>query len=719
MEPRTTPSYVAHVDGLRAVAVVAVMAYHLDADLLPGGFVGVDVFFVISGFVVTASLAGHKHETIGSFLARFYARRLARLIPALVTMLVATTLLYVLFVPKAWFNQAAETVGQWAFWGLSNWNLDRQVVNYFEPRAELNPFTHTWSLGVEEQFYLVVPVLLFVALGTRVRRRQTHAMVALIAILALVSLLLCFYVGVARGPRHVFYLLGYRFWELAAGVLLYLVGRQVTRVPVALESLHRLSAPIGIAAIALAMAWPHPQAYPYLRSAVAVVGTMLAIGLPGVARSGRIPAALSHPAALWIGHRSYALYLWHWPVYVLARWTTGLTQWPFNLLAVALSVGLAAASFRLIENPIRYSRTLSGWAPSARISLLLGIVAVGWGLGAWMQANQPALGLTDTARRPADWYPAGGLLANELGARRQCEPVARRSALGHHQQAVTEFDVSHCGAASVAQPSLYAVGDSHVVAYLPMLEQLAAEQVRAVTAINVPGCPYIDMLAPMSKERNPACHDAAREAQAELVRRARPGDIVLLSSLRLPRLIELGGKQRKIAADGTYELSEDERRSVAAASDDAIQWLRPLAEAGLRIVLELPKPIFRAHPFQCVDWFNRANPDCAAGLTEGRSAQERYRAPVVAALRELSRTVPAVQLWDPVAQLCDDLRCSALRSGRPLYFDGDHLSPYGNLVLSPDFSALVADLSRATSVTALERQHAPLSTGARNAANGT
>jgi peptidoglycan/LPS O-acetylase OafA/YrhL len=705
MQPRNTPSYVAHVDGLRAVAVVAVMVYHLDANLLPGGFVGVDVFFVISGFVVTASLAGHQHETVGSFLARFYARRLARLIPALVAMLLATTLLYVLFVPKAWFNQAAESVGQWAFWGLSNWNLDRQVVNYFEPRAELNPFTHTWSLGVEEQFYLVVPVLLFVALGARVRRGPSHAMLVLIGILALASLLLCFYVGITKGPRHVFYLLGYRFWELAAGVLLYLVGRQVTRVPVAIQSLHRMSAPIGIAAIALAMAWPHPQAYPYLRSFVAVVGTMLVIGLPGVARSGRIPAALSHPAALWIGHRSYALYLWHWPVYVLARWTTGLTQWPFNLLAVALSVGLAAASFRYIENPIRYSRTLSSWAPSARITLLVGIVAVGWGLGAWMQANQPVLGLTDTARRPADWYPGGGLLAKEMASRRLCEPVVRKSPLGQYQQAVTEFDVSHCAAISEARPSLYAVGDSHVVAYSPMLEQLAAEQARTVTAINVPGCPYVDMLAPMSNVRNAPCHDAARDAQAELLRRARPGDIVFLSSLRLPRLIELGGKTREIASDGTYELSEVERRSVAAAADDAIRWLRPLADAGLRIVLELPKPIFRAHPFQCVDWFNRANPDCAAGLTEDRSAQEHYRAPVVAAMRELVRILPTVQLWDPAEHLCEGPRCSALRSGRPLYFDGDHLSPYGNLVISPVFSELIAGLSHATSRAAQQPQH--------------
>ncbi len=160
-----SPAYFAHVDGLRALAVLAVMLYHLHPAVLPGGFVGVDVFFVISGYVVTASLASHRTQAAGAFLGHFYARRLARLVPALMVMLVASTALYVLFVPRAWFNRAAETTGQAAFWGLSNWSLDRQVVNYFEPRAELNPFTHTWSLGVEEQFYLIAPLLLFVALG--------------------------------------------------------------------------------------------------------------------------------------------------------------------------------------------------------------------------------------------------------------------------------------------------------------------------------------------------------------------------------------------------------------------------------------------------------------------------------------------------------------------------------------------------------------------------
>ncbi len=190
-----TPAYFAHIDGLRAFAVLAVMLYHLNPTALPGGFVGVDVFFVISGYVVTASLAGHRNESLGAFLGQFYARRLARLVPALATMLVVTTALYVLFVPKAWFNRAAETVGQAAFWGMSNWTLEQQVINYFEPRAELNPFTHTWSLGVEEQFYLVAPLFLFVALGSRFAPRRRSLAVIGILTLAALSFVACHYLA--------------------------------------------------------------------------------------------------------------------------------------------------------------------------------------------------------------------------------------------------------------------------------------------------------------------------------------------------------------------------------------------------------------------------------------------------------------------------------------------------------------------------------------------
>ncbi len=150
-----------HVDGLRALAVVAVMIYHLRESWLPGGFSGVDVFFVISGFVVSLSVSHWIGGGIGNFLGRFYARRLQRIVPALLACLVLTSLLSVLLIPRAWLSSSNELTGLYAFFGLSNYYLAFHNETYFSPLAAFNPYMHTWSLGVEEQFYLLFPLLFF------------------------------------------------------------------------------------------------------------------------------------------------------------------------------------------------------------------------------------------------------------------------------------------------------------------------------------------------------------------------------------------------------------------------------------------------------------------------------------------------------------------------------------------------------------------------------
>src|SRR5688572_19755919 len=166
----TRHRYFPHIDGLRALAVLAVIAYHLDARLLPGGFTGVDVFFVISGFVVSASMAHFAGPKPLEYLGYFYARRIRRIAPALVVCLMVTGLASALFIPQAWLSDTSNAVGRWAFVGLSNFVLLRTDGDYFSPKVEFNPYTHTWSLGVEEQFYVLFPLLFFAwAFGRRGR----------------------------------------------------------------------------------------------------------------------------------------------------------------------------------------------------------------------------------------------------------------------------------------------------------------------------------------------------------------------------------------------------------------------------------------------------------------------------------------------------------------------------------------------------------------------
>jgi len=265
--------------------------------------------------------------------------------------------------------------------------------------------------------------------------------------------------------------------------------------------------------------------------------------------------------------------------------------------------------------------------------------------------------------------------------------------VGGTARGLTAFVPEGCTRRAAAQ--LFVIGDSHATAYLPMLEQLSAEQGRTVRVLQVPGCAYIDMMAPMDPALDGHCHRMAQASMQVVLEQARSGDIVFLPSLRLPRLIELGGARRQPVrtsrqeSGDVYARTPAELASIKKAAQDAPRWFTPFLDAGLQVVFELPKPVLRAHPFQCVDWFNRNNPDCAGGLSERRADQERYRGPVVQAINTLVAAHPGMLAWDPLPLLCNEAECPALRAGRPLFFDADHVSPYGNLVLLHAFKEAV------------------------------
>ena len=178
-KPSWSGGYVAGIDGLRALAVLSVLAYHTREVLLPGGFVGVDVFFVISGFVVTASVSHWPLDSLFGFQLRFYARRIIRIIPALLVCLLVTALVHSLVVPAVWLSNLAPKTANAAFFGFSNMVLAFNRDNYFSPTAVFNPFVHTWSLGVEEQFYLVFPFAFVLARRVLQRPALTFAALSL------------------------------------------------------------------------------------------------------------------------------------------------------------------------------------------------------------------------------------------------------------------------------------------------------------------------------------------------------------------------------------------------------------------------------------------------------------------------------------------------------------------------------------------------------------
>lgn len=337
--------YYPEIDGLRSVAVLSVLIHHLSPDFLPLGYLGVDIFFVISGFVITGSLLSKNYASFGELARNFFERRIRRIAPALIFCAVVGSFFIQYVDPTP--GQANHT----AFYALlasSNIYLYAQSDNYFAALSELNAFTHTWSLGVEEQFYFIFPILFWFATARNNARTKTYKIPTSWILVGVASIV--FYIITAHeNPSASFYLSPLRFWEFLAGALL---------------------------CVAAGGCPPKPGKYSFLAPNVSLFGliTIMALPLDRWQTFATICAVLLTSTIIWwrdlsgftnrflsmnwianTGKASYSIYLWHWPVIVFAKLTFGLTLW--SAPAVLLIIfGCSYVSYKWVEQPLRYAR---------------------------------------------------------------------------------------------------------------------------------------------------------------------------------------------------------------------------------------------------------------------------------------------------------------------------------------------------------------------------
>ncbi|MDX3934004.1 acyltransferase family protein [Stenotrophomonas sp.] len=672
---KPTPGYIPGIDGLRAIAVLAVLAYHADyLPWLPGGFTGVDMFFVISGFVISQSLSERATMGFTDYLLTFYRRRLLRLLPALVVVLVASFILSAMLLPQVWLSEQNNRTGLAAFLGLSNVVLAFNSDTYFSPSVDLNPYLHTWSLGVEEQFYLLFPGIWYLWLR---HRQQVPALWALLPVLALASLVISALQS-GRDPLAAFYLLPSRFWELAAGALLYQLLRHRP-----LQARSRGAAALlmlaGLGMLLAGFLCADTSRFPLPWALLTVAGTLLMITALVLPCPGGAPLPhwlLQSRPVRYLGRLSYSLYLWHWPVAVFIRWTCG-----FELLAVQLAypllvLALAAASYHWIEVPIRAGRGALQQRTWFTAAAALATVAVAM-LGArWVSENAERVSIS----RTADTYT--------WMAYRHAPPA---SAL--------PIDAPH-----LQGRQLFVLGDSHSAAYRTLLRQVSVQLGVAVIEHEHGGCGVVRLI-----DADPAeCTDQREAALREIEAAAKPGDMVLLASLRMP---ELTGRDwaSDPAATWAAVFAELDPGHQAAAMVSAHVVLQRLQAAGLQVVIDAPKPLFKAPANRCSDSFNRSNPICAPGLSVPSAQLQALRAGQMEQLAQLQAHYPMLTVWDPFPLLCPGVTCSAFdEKGLPLYFDADHLSGHGNRVLADDFMELLLQVwaRDATKGDAYDRPHA-------------
>jgi peptidoglycan/LPS O-acetylase OafA/YrhL len=351
------------IQGLRALAVGLVVLDHAGVPWFQGGFVGVDVFFVISGFLIS-SLLLHEATTTGRIrIGQFYARRARRILPAATLVLVATSAFAAAQLSVTRVQEVVQDV-RWAALFAANVHFARLGTDYFEEDRAESPVQHFWSLAVEEQFYVFWPVLLLLVC-VFVHRRQMRIVTALVGV-AWVASLAYSIVLTPASPTSSYFSSATRVWELGTGALLALSGpvlRQLTR------RARRPLAVGGMTAIAVAaLRYDASTLFPSWRALLPVLGTaaLLAAGARGAIGPAR---ALTARPVRYVGDISYSLYLWHWPVLVLGAEYLGGSPSPVETcLLVALAVGLSVLSYHAVENPFRHSR---GWALRGRRALVL------------------------------------------------------------------------------------------------------------------------------------------------------------------------------------------------------------------------------------------------------------------------------------------------------------------------------------------------------------
>ena len=339
--PSIQSRYRPEIDGLRAFAVVAVIINHFNKEILPNGYLGVDIFFVISGFVITSSLYQRPSKDFKDFIIGFYERRIKRLVPALSMFVLITSITICLFNPRP--GLSLQT-GLTSLFGLSNLYLLRNSTDYFAQSTELNAFTHTWSLGVEEQFYILFPLLIWFSGFSRQTKNGIRNLFLIVTSLTIASLIGFIYLYPLNQPAA-YFLMPSRFWEIASGCLLFIgfqksifIRQFLGKVP----PLLLITLIIGVMYLPMSLA----------RTSTFAVVILSLFLIASLKKGTTLYTFFTNPKVVYIGLISYSLYLWHWGVLSISRWTIGIYWWsvPFQ---VALMFGLTVASYRYIEKPFR------------------------------------------------------------------------------------------------------------------------------------------------------------------------------------------------------------------------------------------------------------------------------------------------------------------------------------------------------------------------------
>ncbi len=645
------PQYRPDIDGLRAIAVILVVAYHAGVPGFEFGFIGVDIFFVISGFLITSLLIRELESSDSINLLSFYGRRVRRLMPAMAVVIIASLVLGYLFLTPIGQQQslAESAIASIAF--FANYYFIATTGGYFDGPTDQVPLLHMWSLSVEEQFYAIWPVLLIASVA--LARRHEKKVWVIIATLAALGIGASFFYGVwlaSTHPNAAYFSVLSRGWQLLAGSLLAcLIGHgQLPRVPSPAMSLLAALGAMLLPIAAFVIEGSH--AYPGWVGMLPVLSA-LAFIVAGFGSAGNfISRLLSTNTFVFVGKISYPWYLWHWPLLAMARaYHLGEDNLLRDVILAALSFVLAYLTYKLVEKPaVKFftKRSVSSKQLvklGALSSLLLALAA----FGLMSHANQ---------QKNSGFY-------RQLESAAEDMPKLRENChLSTPYQGLP--DESTCmNRPGMKSPDLLLWGDSHADHYSPMLDALSKDLQFTFLQRTYSTCPpligYTHGHAqglPQENDRN--CELFKDEMERELSRLAERGlSGVVLSASWLGRT----------SSKTHLSLAEEGLRNTVDT----------LLGYGLRVVVIAPTPVFSVPMTECLA--RRTVESCR----NFQRRLEKRREAILSVMHGIAEEEPNVRVVDFHAQLCPGGKCHSLLGDTVVYRDEHHLTTQAARELSP------------------------------------
>lgn len=644
-------AYRPELDGLRGLAITAVVLFHA-GDLLPGGFVGVDSFFVLSGFLITRIIMAERSRGGFSYLS-FFERRVRRLFPAMAAMLLCTLVAgYLILMPLDLKALSVSTLANNIC--LSNLYFYSRT-GYFDTASNLKPLLHTWSLSLEEQFYLLFPLVV----GGH-RNLSTRKLAIGLCVVAILSFTCSVYFSRSY-PFASFFLLPTRMWEFLTGALIAFLPNAKTES----RSTADIMSVIGIAMLLASFFFFDPTVvFPGSMAAIPVVGTALVICSSLVSKTYFVAALLSFRPLRFVGLISYSLYLWHWPILVFARYKAEEFTWQTAVVSVSLSIVIAVASWRFLEQPIRRKQHLASRRSLFSFCFCVLVLLAMFSVAGHLTGGFPKRFTQDIGVLVEDTQWNGSEYESTLGVDLSTLKIPR---LGESSNEKMPLD-------------FFVWGDSHGMVMTEVFQSLAKELNLCGAIIATHGVPPVPWI---SKSRIKEGQDImTRNKQVlDYLLRERPKTIFLIARWGAHFDLDLSdshGNYNVLVEDDVRQFVDGELSRTVSKVEKAFQlFIKKLIESGSCIVLVSQVPE-TAEPNTAKDflmWYvgrKAKPPSMTRNMVEHQIQQLNS-----VRLFKLGKSVGAI-VFDPASYFFDDTgRTINFKANRAYYRDEDHLTRWG------------------------------------------